>query len=90
MKMSEAMSDLLKSYRIEDKYYESQLIDSWERIMGAPIAVRTNKIYIKDKVLIVHVSSAPLRQELEMSKDRILELLEKEMGRKIVEKVAFR
>ncbi len=84
------MSDLLKEYRIEDKYLESRLIESWERIMGGPIANRTSRIYIKDKVLFVHLSSAPLRQELEMSKDRVLDLLEKESGQKVVEKVVFR
>ncbi len=90
MSVSEAMSDLLRNYRIEDKFHESRLVDSWEKVMGRPIASRTGKLYIKDKVLFVQLTSAPLRHELEMSKDRILELLEKEMGRKIVDKVVFR
>lgn len=90
MRVSEAMSDLLKEFKIEDKYVESQLIDSWEKVMGAPIATRTSKIYISQKVLFVHLTSAPLRQELEMSKDRVLDLLEKEMGSRVVDKVVFR
>lgn len=90
MKVSDVMTDMLKSYHLEDKYYESQLIESWEKVMGGPIATRTTKIYIHDKTLFVQLSSAPLRQELEMSKDRVLELLENEMGRKVVGKVVFR
>lgn len=90
MRVSEAMSDLLKEFKIEDKYVESQLIDSWEKVMGTPIATRTSKIYINQKVLFVHLTSAPLRQELEMSKDRVLDLLEKEMGSRVVDKVVFR
>lgn len=89
-RVSEAMTDLLKEYRIQDKFLESRLIDSWEQVMGGPIASRTSKLYIKDKTLFVHLTSAPLRQELEMSKGRVLELLEKEMGQKVVEKVVFR
>jgi predicted nucleic acid-binding Zn ribbon protein len=90
MKVSEAMNDLLKNYHLEDKFYAARLVDSWEKVMGKPIANRTSKIYVHDETLFVHLTSAPLRQELEMSKDRVLELLEKEMGRSVVKKVVFR
>ena len=36
--------------------------------MEKPIARRTEKLYVKDKVLFVKLNSAPLRQELTMKK----------------------
>lgn len=88
--VSEAMGDLLKTYNIEDKYNESRLIADWEKIMGTTIAKRTTRLYIKDRRLFVTVSSAPLRHELTLSRDRILERLEEESGRKIVDEIVIR
>jgi predicted nucleic acid-binding Zn ribbon protein len=66
-----------------------RLISSWEVLMGKPIAARTSKIYINNKTLFVQITSAPLKKELSMSKRRILELLEREGGKGIVEDIHF-
>lgn len=85
--IGDAVKDMLKSFNIEQKFNETNLINSWERVMGLAIAKRTTKIYIKDKKLYVHLSSAPLRHELNMSKNKILVLLAKEFGQPIVNEV---
>ncbi len=88
--VSDAMGDLLRSYKIEDKYNESKLISDWERLMGKTIANRTTRLYIKDRKLFVTVSSAPLRHELTLSRDKILKRLEEETGKKIVDDIIIR
>ena len=88
--LGEAISEMLKAFRIEGKFYETDLVNSWERVMGKPIASRTSKIYIKDKKLFVHISSAPLKHELNMSRDKILVLLTKELGQPIVNEVIIK
>ena len=81
---------MLKRFRIEGKFDETKLISQWEKVMGAPIAKRTTKIYIRNKKLFVHLSSAPLKHELNMSRDRILVLLTKELGKPIVNEVVIK
>ena len=88
--LGEAISEMLKAFRIEGKFYETDLVNSWERVMGKPIATRTSKIYIKDKKLFVHISSAPLKHELNMSRDKILVMLTKESGQPIVNEVIIK
>ncbi|MFT6971505.1 MAG: putative nucleic acid-binding Zn ribbon protein [Roseivirga sp.] len=85
--IGDAIKDMLKSFNIEQKFNETNLINSWEQVMGVAIAKRTSKIYIKDKKLFVHLTSAPLRHELNMSKGKILVLLAKEFGQPIVNEV---
>lgn len=85
-----AIGEMLKAFRIEGKFYETDLVNSWERVMGKPIASRTSKIYIRDKKLFVHISSAPLKHELNMSRDKILVLLTKELGQPIVNEVIIK
>lgn len=85
-----AIQDFLKAFKIEDRFAETNLINSWERVMGAPIAKRTEKIYIRDKKLFVYLTSAPLRHELNMQRDKILVMLTKEFGQPIVNEVIIK
>ena len=89
-KLGEAIQEMLKSFHIEEKFNETNLINSWEKIMGAPIAKRTGKVYIRDKKLFVHINSAPLKHELNMSRDKILVLIAKELGSSIVNEVIIK
>ena len=88
--IGEAIQNMLDTFRISDKFNETDLVSSWAKVMGEPIAKRTSKIYIRDKKLYVHVLSAPLKHELSMSRDKILVLLTKEMGKPIVNEVIIR
>ena len=88
--IKEALQNLFKEYHLDDKLKEKKLIHSWGRIMGKTVAARTGKVYIKDNVLFVYLTSAPLRNELTLSKDKVMELLEKESGKGIIDDISFR
>lgn len=85
--VGEAIRDLLNAYRLQRKFDETRLIDSWERLMGKSIALRTTKLFIKDKKLYVQVSSAPLKNELSLSKPKIIKIFEQEIGKDIIQQV---
>ncbi|MGB3587429.1 MAG: DUF721 domain-containing protein [Tunicatimonas sp.] len=87
--VGEALSQLLDTYQLKAKYEQTQLIQSWERLMGHPVARRTDKIYVSNRVLYVKLSSAPLKQELNMSRSKILAKFLQEFGEAIVEDVVF-
>ena len=88
--IGDAIKEMLKAFRIEDKFDETNLINQWEKVMGTPIAKRTSKVYIHNKKLYVYLNSAPLKHELSMSRDRILVLLTKEFGKPIVNEVIIK
>jgi predicted nucleic acid-binding Zn ribbon protein len=85
----EAMRELLDAYQLKNKYEQTQLINSWERLMGAPIARRTDKLSISNRKLYVKLNSAALKQELNLSKSKILSLFMREFGELIVDDVVF-
>ncbi len=87
--VGEAMRELLEVYQLKAKFEQTQLINSWERLMGAPIAKRTDKLFINDRKLYVKLSSAALKQELNMSKSKILAIFLREFDEVIVEDVVF-
>lgn len=87
--LKEAFNDLLDTYKIKRKFNEKQVVAYWSKLMGAPIANRTSKIFVKDKILFVELTSAPLKQELNMSKSKVLQLIEKEFGPDVIAEVIF-
>jgi len=81
---------MLKAFKIEGRFHESNLVNSWEKVMGSPIAKRTSKLYIHEKKLYVHLTSAPLKHELNMSREKILVMLTKEFGESIINEVIIK
>jgi predicted nucleic acid-binding Zn ribbon protein len=82
--VGQAIREMLNSYRLTSKFDETQLIGSWERIAGKPIARRTKKIYIRDKVLFVELDSPSMKHDFSLHKNQVLELFKKEFGSGII------
>lgn len=87
--LKECIDELLDSYKIKRKLNETQVIASWEKIMGNTIAKRTVTVYIREKSIFVKLSSAPLKHELSMSKDKIIKLLNDDLGENFLEAIVF-
>jgi Dna[CI] antecedent, DciA len=87
--MKDAFESFLKAYNLKSKFNETYLVAYWEKIMGASIAARTEKMYINKGVLFIRISSAPLSQELLLAKTKLIELLNNEIGEKIINDVVF-
>lgn len=87
--LADAFQDLLKAYRLEDTYQEKLLISSWPNLVGKTIADRTSTVYIKDKKLMVKITSGPVKKELQLNKSKVIALIESQIGKGIVEDVIF-
>jgi predicted nucleic acid-binding Zn ribbon protein len=82
--MGQAIRELLNSYRLTTKFDEANLLASWERLAGRPIAKRTKKIYIRNKVLFVELDSPSMKHDFSLHKGQVLELFKKEFGAGII------
>ena len=87
--LKDCIHDLIETYRLRGKLSQTHVITSWERLMGQPIAKRTTDIFFKDKKLFIKLSSAPLKQELQLSKLKIIKMLNEDVGSDIIEDVVF-
>lgn len=79
-----AFKELLKAFRLEDKYQEKLLISSWPQLVGNTIASRTESVYIKEKKLFVKVSSGPIKKELQMNRSKVMSLIEDKVGTGVI------
>lgn len=87
--VGDAINEMLQKYHLKPRFDEMRVVASWPELMGKTIAGKTGKIYVKNEVLFVEINSAPLKHELNMSKSRVLELLEKEFGKGTIREIIF-
>jgi Dna[CI] antecedent, DciA len=67
--IADAVKDYISEMNLGGKLGEVGVINSWEEIVGKAISTRTTNIYIRDKVLFVHLSSSVVRNELLMLRE---------------------
>jgi predicted nucleic acid-binding Zn ribbon protein len=87
--LKEALQEMLKEFRLDQKFRQKKLISSWEKIMGPAVAHRTTQLQFREKKLFVYLNSAALREELFSERDKIKDLLNEEAGAEIVEEIVF-
>lgn len=85
--LGKVLEELLRTYRLQSKVNEVNLVHEWEKIVGPLIAKRTEKIVLKKGILHLTISSAPLKQELRYSKEQILQLIDERFGKGYVKDI---
>ncbi|MEZ0606919.1 DUF721 domain-containing protein [Fibrella sp. WM1] len=87
--VKEAFEKLLQVYKLRGRFNETYLEAFWGRMMGQTIASRTTRLYVRDSVLYIELSSAPLRNELVNAKQKVIQLVNKEIGSEVITDVIF-
>lgn len=71
--IGEALQKLLKSNKWDSRINAIQIADKWETIMGKTIAKYTDKVELRNGILYICTTVAPLKQELHAGKAQIIE-----------------
>lgn len=87
--LSEAIRELIETYRIKGKLDEVKLIGSWEKVTGKVIMKYTRDIYIRNRKLYLRIDSPALKNELLYSRSQLVDSLNKEAGSRVIEEIVF-
>jgi len=85
--IKEVIEQLLKAYRLNDKFQEAEIVTVWERVMDPAIVKRTQNLRLQGKRLYIAVESDPLREELLYLRNQIIQRINKEVGKVVVDEV---
>jgi predicted nucleic acid-binding Zn ribbon protein len=88
-KIGDVISEYLHELRIDRKLKEVSLVSQWETMMGRTVALRTNRIYIRNRILYIHVTSSVLKNELLMMRQEIINKLNENAGEKLIEQLVI-
>ena len=86
----EVINDLLDTFRIRGQYNAARLRNEWDNLVGRTIARHTEDLYLRDRKLILHIDSAPLKQELFHNREKIKRLVNEHFSEQLVEEVIIR
>lgn len=89
-KIGDVIKDCLNELQISRKLKEVSIVTQWESLMGKIVANRTDKIYIKNRTLFVHVRSSVLKTELIMMRQDILKRVNENAGESIIDQIVIK
>ncbi|MDE7414650.1 MAG: DUF721 domain-containing protein [Muribaculaceae bacterium] len=69
---------------------EVKAINLWPVVMGEGMAKQTSRPRVSNGMMVVDVYSAPLRQELNMNRSRIMTMINDRLGKEVIRAIRFR
>jgi hypothetical protein len=88
--LGEVIHDYLKALDIDNKLQEIRLIDSWPNIVGIAVAKKTDRLYLKNRVLFVYLNSSIVRNELLRIREGLIKALNDKAGLKLIDDIVLR
>ncbi|QYJ68340.1 DUF721 domain-containing protein [Flavobacterium litorale] len=89
-----AIGDVLKEFIQENRLQQGidkiDVRDAWKNLMGNGVNNYTSEIMLKNNTLYVALTSSVLREELSYGKDKIIKMINEELGREVVREVILR
>jgi len=89
-KLGDVLKEFLQEQRLDTKLYELQLVESWEKVLGATVKKYTTEIYVYNQKLYVKLSSSILKNDLMLSRERLVQALNKQVGVQVISDIIFR
>lgn len=90
MKLSDALQDFVASNKLQTGLDKVNARDVWNAQMGPAIEKYTTAIKLDGTTLYVQLSSSVLREELSYGKEKIVKLLNEELGKNLITKLVLR
>lgn len=87
--LSDVLTEFINDRKIKQKYTQTQLRHVWNEHMGNSINQYTKSLRLYKHNLYVKILSAPLRHELSMNKEKLIQLLNKKAGSRIIQDIIF-
>lgn len=88
--ISEVLRSFVREYGLETRLDECSVVAAWGDVIGKAMSQYVDKVYVRDGVLFVHLSSSVVRNELAMNKSTLLERLNAVTGHDTVKDIVFR
>ncbi|MGS2761726.1 DUF721 domain-containing protein [Sinomicrobium sp. M5D2P9] len=88
--LSEALKAFIDENRLQSGMDKMDVRDAWKQLMGSGINNYTSDIQLKGDTLYVNLTSSVLREELSYGREKILKMINDELGKELVKKLVLR
>lgn len=88
--MKEALELMLKKFKLEKRAAEEDIMKAWVKLMGAFVAGNTMKIELVKSKATIYLKSSVMRNEFSMEKQKLIDMLNEELGANILAEIEFK
>lgn len=88
--LKDVLKQVLTENKLDVKLTEKHLLEAWPIVLGKSIEEYTQSLKIKNKTLYVSISSAVLRNDLFISREKIKDTLNAHVGTEVIKEIIFR
>ncbi|MDG3581338.1 MULTISPECIES: DUF721 domain-containing protein [Galbibacter] len=88
--LNEALKEFVQENKLDKGMDKVDVKNAWQKLMGNGVNNYTTQVVLKRNVLYVSLSSAVLRQELSYGKEKIVTMLNEELGKEVVKSIVLR
>ena len=88
--IEDLMKDVIKENKLSKGMLRLNVKDAWAKIMGAGVVAYTEDVTLNGKTLAVQLKSSVLREELSYGKEKIIKMMNEELGEPIISKIILR
>ncbi len=87
LSISDLMKTVIKENNLTKGMRQMNVKEVWEKLMGNGVVSYTDSVQLQNKTLIVKLKSSVLREELSYGKDKIIKMLNEELGEVLITKL---
>ena len=88
--MSDALKEFVSDNKLQKGLDKVHVRDVWNSQMGPAIQKYTTTVKLEKDVLYVQLTSSVLREELSYGKEKIIRMLNDELGRDLISRIVLR
>ncbi|MFD0835400.1 DUF721 domain-containing protein [Mariniflexile aquimaris] len=88
--ISDALKEFVETNKLEKGLNKVNVADAWANLMGNGVNNYTRAVNLENSTLYIQLSSSVLREELSYGKEKIIKMLNEELGKEIIKKLILR
>ena len=85
--LKDLMKVVIKENNLTKGMQQMDIREAWGKLMGNGVVSYTESVRLEDKTLVVKLKSSVLREELSYGKEKIIKMINEEMGDELVTKI---
>ena len=85
--LKDLMKVVIKENNLTKGMQQMDIREAWGKLMGNGVVSYTESVRLENKTLVVKLKSSVLREELSYGKEKIIKMINEEMGDELVTKI---
>jgi predicted nucleic acid-binding Zn ribbon protein len=85
--LEDLMQLFIKENNLTKGMQKIKIEETWIKMMGQGVAPHTTSVKLKNKTLVIQLKSSVMREELSYGKDKIVKMINEEIGEDVISKL---